>query len=359
MNTKQQRMMPHHEHGRFWNYKGETQKRVILPSCMMYFKKLWMTQGYDQSHLSAWQSFDTNLTTNSVPSPDDLSYQPPLSSITWIGHASFLIKVGAYTILTDPLFHNLTPLFPRLQQPGMTLPTVPQIHIVLISHNHWDHLEKSTIIYLAKKYNPLFLVPRGDKSILQRWGITNINEHMWWETSSYNIENASAPLSLTFLPAHHWSGRSIFDTNRSLWGSWMITQGPYNCYFAGDTAYGAHFQEIAQEFPSIHTALMPIGPCEPYNYLRQSHMNAEDAGKAFLSLNAQHFIPMHWGTFGFGIDRPLEPLHRLQRWWEQTIKQPATNRQLIPLRIGQQFSSTDSYFANTTNTELSSLELVR
>lgn len=337
--SHQQRMMPHHEQGRFWNHPGETTKKIILPSCAMYLKKFCMARAHDQSHLSAWQSCNEPITTRTTIPNSTLSASTTVSSITWIGHASFLIKIGAYTIITDPLFNNLTPLFPRHQAPGIMRDTIPAVDVVLISHNHWDHLEKETIIYLAKKYNPLFLVPHGDKKTLVRWGISRVTEHIWWEASSYSLPHTDTNLVLTFLPAYHWSGRGMFDTNRSLWGSWMITHGDYHCYFAGDTAYGEHFAQIAQEFPTIHTTFMPIGPCEPHVYLRQSHINAEEAGQAFLTLNAQHFIPMHWGTFGFGVDRPLEPLHRIEAWWERTIAHHEPHRVFIPLRVGQQLST--------------------
>lgn len=329
--------MPYFERERFWNYPGETAKKLIIPSCAMYFKKLFNARAHDQAHLSAWQVFNEHITANI-----GLHANPALAtttSITWIGHASFLIKVGEYTILTDPLFNNLTPLFPRHQAPGIARDNIPTVDVVLISHNHWDHLEKETTIYLAKKYNPLFLVPQGDKKTLLQWGIKRVTECNWWEAVSYALPHSHESLTLTFLPAYHWSGRGMFDTNRSLWGSWMIAHGNYHCYFAGDTADGEHFEQIAKEFPSIHTTLMPIGPCEPHYYLQQSHINAEQAGKAFLTLNAQHFIPMHWGTFGFGIDRPLEPLHRLEEWWDHTIAHQQSHRMLIPLRIGQQLST--------------------
>jgi L-ascorbate metabolism protein UlaG (beta-lactamase superfamily) len=166
------------------------------------------------------------------------------------------------------------------------------------------------------------------------------------------LPHSEEKLTLTFLPAYHWSGRGIFDANRSIWGSWMIRHGKYHCYFAGDTAYGEHFEHIAHAFPTIHTAFMPIGPCEPHAYLRQSHINAEEAGQAFLTLNAQHLIPMHWGTFGFGIDRPLEPLHRLEAWWEHTVAHHESQRSLIPLRIGQQLSTvTAEHFVQTATME--------
>lgn len=333
-----ERMMPHQQDGRFWNYPGELPKKLLLPSCLMYLKKLLRARASDKAQLEAWQLFNESLTLDTQLHDSPLLMPSPATSITWIGHASFLLKVGSCSILTDPLFNNLTPLLPRYQAAGIARNAVPAVDVVIISHNHWDHLEKATVIYLAKKYNPVFLVPYGDKKTLIAWGISRVHEHTWWDRYTHTKEHSEQKTTFTFLPAHHWSGRGLFDANRSLWGSWMISSDNYNCYFAGDTAYGAHFQAIAHEFPLINTALMPIGPCEPNKYLSQSHINAEQAGQAFLELNAQHLIPMHWGTFGFGVDSPLAPLYRLEAWWQHAVMNSAKNLNLIPLRVGQQLS---------------------
>jgi L-ascorbate metabolism protein UlaG (beta-lactamase superfamily) len=341
MANPEHKIQPHFAHNRFANSPHEKLHDIIFSSCIMYLQKIFRKQARHQTHLAAWQSLNEHLAVDH----SHLSHAQP--EITWIGHASFLIKMGNFSVLTDPVFHGLTPLFPRHQAPGICYTKLPKVHAVLISHNHHDHLEKSTILYLARTQDPLFLVPQGDKQLLEQWGIKKISEYSWWEAHSLRHETDPHSLTLTFLPAHHWSGRWLFDTNKSLWGSWMISYNGYNCYFAGDTAYGTHFAAISQEFPNIHLALMPIAPCEPSQYLSKSHINAEEAGKAFLELKAQHLIPMHWGTFGFGIDHPLDPLHRLEAWWRRTITAENDTRLLIPLRVGQQL------FLNTHTTSIS------
>lgn len=328
-----QKIMPHKDKGCFWNCPGEATKKFLLPSCLMYLKKLYTSTATDWTHLHAWQLFNSNLTA-SVRMQQTANHL--LTSMTWIGHASFFMKIGDCSILADPLFDKLTPLFPRYQAPSMTREALPPIDVVIISHNHWDHLEKATVVHLARQHNPLFLVPYGDKKTLIKWGISRVHEHMWWDTYIHTSNVTQQQTTFTFLPAYHWSGRGLFDTNRSLWGSWMISAQNYYCYFAGDTGYSTHFKDIAHYFPTIHTALMPIGPCEPHKYLRQSHINAEEAGQAFVELGAQHFIPMHWGTFGFGTDTPLAPLRRLEAWWQHSMS--TSQRQLIPLRVGQKLS---------------------
>lgn len=242
---------------------------------------------------------------------DGVSQAEP--QITWIGHASFLIRLGGVNIVTDPIFGNLFPLYPRLSEPGIAPDKLPPINIVLISHNHRDHMDEATLISLKKQHNPLFLVPWGDKAWFDARGFERVVEHMWSD-SYFDKDNN---VRCTFLPAKHWSQRSLFDRNKSLWGSWMIECNGMSIYFAGDTAFGSHFEEIGKHYKSINMALMPIAPCEPDAHMRKVHVDACQAIEGFILLGATHFIPMHWGTFYFGSDAFKEPLTRLRQWWAQ------------------------------------------
>lgn len=254
--------------------------------------------------------------------------------VTWIGHASFLIQFPDYNILTDPVFKDLTLLFQRIQEPGIAREVLPRIDAVIISHNHRDHMEQETLLYIAKKFPECqFFVPKGDLYWLQKWGIDRGVELNWWDDVMLKRTGVEQAIRLVFLPAYHWSQRGLFDMNRSLWGSWMIEQGATRLYFAGDTAYSPHFQSVAKEFSDITSVLMPIGPCEPNNWMKKSHINAEEAGRAFLELGAQSLIPMHWGTYKFGMDNPMLPLLRLQAWWEQEAA-VRNSKILLPLKIG-------------------------
>ena len=134
---------------------------------------------------------------------------------------------------------------------------------------------------------------------------------MWWD-----IIPAGLGVSFSFLPANHWSQRSLFDKNCSLWGSWMIQHNHGTVYFAGDSAWGNHFDDIAAHYPEIDVALMPIAPAEPCYMMKEGHLDAEEACEAFLRLNAKMFIPMHWGTYHLGLDTFRGPIDRLQRWWK-------------------------------------------
>jgi N-acyl-phosphatidylethanolamine-hydrolysing phospholipase D len=153
-------------------------------------------------------------------------------------------------------------------------------------------------------------MPQKTRCYLKRTIQDLVVEHTWWQ--KYTMLNQS--ITCTFLPASHWSQRGFFDKNKSLWGGWMIMSKDYCIYFAGDTAYDDHFVNIAQQFTDIDIALLPIGPCEPRKWIQHSHMNALEAGQAFIDLKARHFIPMHWGTFYFGVDAFDAPMQQLKQW---------------------------------------------
>jgi L-ascorbate metabolism protein UlaG (beta-lactamase superfamily) len=254
-------------------------------------------------------------------------------TIIWIGHSTFLIQLDGITILTDPIFGDASPLFKRIFPPSIALNQLMPIDYILISHNHRDHMDAESLLQL-RHHNSHILVPHGDKRWFVRRGFRLVEEKIWWESSTF--KRSDGDLKFTFLPAHHWSQRSLFDRNKSLWGSWMIEYKGSTIYFAGDTAYAAHFSKIRTQFPSIDIALMPIGPCEPHTAMKAAHINAEQAGEAFIELGAKIFIPMHWGTFYFGMDSFSYPVEQLRLWWNN--QNSVTKDQLAILKLGQQWS---------------------
>jgi L-ascorbate metabolism protein UlaG (beta-lactamase superfamily) len=269
-----------------------------------------------------------------------IALEPPLEQskepvITWIGHASFLIQGAGVNILTDPIFGPASAFFPRILPPGIAREHLPRIDYVIVSHNHRDHCDLASLQAL-KKTNPnmVLLVPKGDKQWLENKGLGPAVEHTWWQ--SYTHEAHEGPVTFTFLPAHHWSAQGVFDRNKSLWGSWMISfdgNDAKNIYFAGDTSYSDHFNHIVQEFSGISTALMPIAPEKPHPWMRKSHMDAQEAVQAFIDLKAHHFIPMHWGTFQFGLDTFHGPIERLKTEWDH--HQLHDRKKLTISKVGQ------------------------
>ena len=312
---------PFEHKGRFFNNPRERHRPFMIPSLSMLVECYWNSfkKKEEMGHWHAPQ----------VP----LVHSEELA-ITWIGHSTFLIQVAGLAILTDPIFGHL-PLFKRLLPPGLEMAQLPPIDYVVISHNHHDHMHASSLQFLKSNPHTQFLVPQGNKKWFDKRGFAQVSEYRWWDRDVFTRHGTA--INFSFLPALHWSQRGIFDYNKTLWGSWMIGINGKQIYFAGDTAYSSHFSAIAQEFSDITCALMPIGPCEPKKWMSQSHMNAEEAGQAFLELRAQHFIPMHWGTYSFGTDYHQAPYDRLLAWW----KAQNLTSNLITLKMGQRCTIED------------------
>jgi L-ascorbate metabolism protein UlaG (beta-lactamase superfamily) len=252
--------------------------------------------------------------------------------ITWMGHASFLIQLAGCNILVDPVFGHVAHVFRRILPVGITPDALPPIDAVLISHNHRDHADVPSLRNI-QKYNPHVKIyaPLGDKKWLEKKGFTFVYELQWWQQAVVK------DLKITFLPARHWTKRdAIGGRNTSLWGSWMIESPCARLYFGGDTAYWTHFSEIKNEFGPIDVALLPIGPCEPRAFMNNVHLGPEQSVQAFIDLDAQTFIPMHWGTFFFGIDRFDQPIQQLINAWKMQSNNLVA-KQLQCLASGQHF----------------------
>lgn len=302
------KLKPHIYRGRFYNHHGESiktyLKSILVTMRHMFKKRKPFFNKSKEDVLKEWVK---------IPSFNASSVSP---AITWLGHATFLCQMGGYTIITDPIFGELSRLFPRMIPLPITLSEIPAIDVVLISHNHQDHLDLKSLNAL-KKYNPLFFVPQGNKKWFDQRGFSRIVEYSWWEEHTLPARKSMGPITIQFLPAHHWSGRGIFSINKSLWGSWLMADQSASIYFAGDTSYSDHFKIIGDACKKIDIALLPIGPCEPREGMQDSHINSEEALQAFVDLNAQHFIPMHWGTFRQGLDSFLCAPNQLTSLWEK------------------------------------------
>lgn len=322
MNNRDHTFTPHRHKGRYYNHAREHPYPFILHTISMLYEVYWRSIP-GKSHKTSLIHAPTSLISRSFD---------PL--ITWIGHSTFLIQINGINIITDPVFGHLGPFFKRLIGPGIQLEALPEIDYVLISHNHRDHMDSTALHYFKKHPRTHFLVPQGDKKWFTKRGFERTHEYGWWEQELFTHNNSSVLFS--FLPAHHWSARGLFDFNRSLWGSWMISSNDHHIYFAGDTAYADHFKAIRKEFPAISCALMPIGPCEPRPWMSHSHVSAEEAGQAFLDLEAGYFIPMHWGTYPFGTDSHHLPFERLLAWWHK--QQSSLQQKLIALNLGERFA---------------------
>lgn len=241
------------------------------------------------------------------------------TTITWIGHSTFLLQVAGLTIVTDPVWANRMGFARRLEAPGLTLDEIPPVDIVLLSHSHYDHLHVGSLRKL--KGSPVALVPEGLGMKMRRLGLSTVHELPWWGKTTVG------PLEFHFVPAQHWTRRTLTDTNSSHWGGWVINRsaelladGAENndaIYFAGDSGYFQGFRDIGARFPGIRYALMPIGAYEPEWFMGMQHVTPEEAVQAFLDVGAETFIPMHYGAFRLADDTPQEALDRLLADWRR------------------------------------------
>ncbi|HEV2088566.1 MAG TPA: MBL fold metallo-hydrolase [Cryptosporangiaceae bacterium] len=230
--------------------------------------------------------------------------------VTWVGHASFVVQIDGLTVLTDPIWSDAMPGVPRrVTPPGVAWSELPPIDAVVISHNHYDHLDAPTIRRLPRD-TPIF-APAALGSWFTRRGFVDVTELDWWEASEL------VGVEFAFVPAHHWSKRGLTDTCRSLWGGWVITgQDGRRIYFAGDTGYGHWFGEIGERYPGIDLALLPIGAYDPEWFMQPVHMNPEEAVRACGDLGTPRMASMHWGTFMLTREPLTEPLERIRAAWD-------------------------------------------
>jgi len=245
--------------------------------------------------------------------------------LTWIGHSGFLVTLGGASFLIDPVFTGrVGGVYRRFCPPGLVPSKLPKIEAMLITHNHYDHLDTAAVRALHPSV-PL-VVPKGLGSWLVSRG-RNVEELGWWESITIGR------LEVTMVPARHWSRRRISDTNRSWWGGYVIRAGDHAVYHAGDTAWFAGFDEIGRRLGSLSAAMLPIGGYDPAWFMEYHHLNPEQAGQAWIELGAEVLVPMHWGSFRL-TDEPLsEPRQRLLDWWAGNVN--ADDPRLADLAVGE------------------------
>ncbi len=229
------------------------------------------------------------------------AHQSPFA-LTWVGHSSFLITINGINILTDPIWSDrCSPVQfigpKRYVDPGIPFDDLPKIDIVLISHDHYDHLDVRTIKRLGNK--PKYFIPLNLSTFFSKIGITNLSEHDWWSGDTF------MNLRIISTPAQHFSGRTWTGRHKTLWCGWVIETPDFKMYFAGDSGYFSGFREIGRRFGSFDLALIPIGAYLPRWFMRPVHLSPGEAVQAYLDVNARYFIATHWGTFDLA-DEPLD-----------------------------------------------------
>lgn len=239
-------------------------------------------------------------------------------TVTWIGHSTTLVQMSGLNMLTDPIFSDRASPFKwigpkRTQPPGLSLEQLPHIDVVLISHNHYDHCDEDSLQALSTQSGgpPTFIVPLGLKAWFASKGIDSVVELDWWQ--SFTL----AGVDIVFTPAQHWSGRGLTDRRKTLWGGFAVFAEDFQLFFAGDTGYSKDFADISAHFANrqkdqgFDLALIPVGAYEPRWFMREEHVNPEEAVRIHKDLRSNQSIGVHWGTFMLTDEALDQPPHDL------------------------------------------------
>jgi len=233
-------------------------------------------------------------------------------TITWIGHSTFLVQLDGNNILTDPHWGDrASPVNfagpRRLVPPGMDFQDLPRIHAVVISHDHYDHLDEATVSRIAREHHARFFVPLGLRDWFADLGIADVVELDWWQARDFR------GLRFVCTPAQHSSGRGLHDQNLRLWSSWVIAGRHERLFFAGDTGYFDAFRQIGGRLGPFDVAAIPIGGYSSHDARHPNHVNPEEAVQVFEDIRARLMVPMHFGTFELNREPFREPPDRLLR----------------------------------------------
>jgi L-ascorbate metabolism protein UlaG (beta-lactamase superfamily) len=267
--------------------------------------------------------------------------KPPVPGLRaiWFGHASVYLEIDGARIMVDPILSEYaSPLQgvgpKRFHPPPLALHLLPKMDAVVISHDHYDHLDMETIKHLAQ-VGSHFVVPLGIGAHLERWGVpgSQFTELDWWQSTELQ------GLKITSTPVRHYSGRGLRDGNATLWSSWSIAGPMHRIYFSGDTGFGPHFREIGDRLGPFDLSLMKIGAYGPGQNWLDIHMEPEQAVEAHLALKARRMLPVHWGTFNLAFHAWDEPIKRAVAAGRERGIDILTPRVGEVVTAGEQFNS--------------------
>ena len=325
--------LPYHHlpDGTFRNLPGSP-KRGNYKNRGNFFKFLY--KGLVQRKM-----FDQKEIPDDIPSNHFLTQQEAILnfknnsdeiSITWLGHAAFLIKLGKYNILTDPYLSKTAGPFgigPNRYIPsGIKISDLPEINFILISHNHYDHLDSKTLLKIKNKKNIIVFCPLRLSKTISSFGYRNVKELDWHD------KEISSNISFTATPAYHWSRRLGQKYNSTLWNGYLINYKSKKIYFCGDTAFGNMFSEIGNIYGPFDLTIVPIGAYEPREMMKASHCTPEEAVKITLMLRSKKILGMHWGTIRLSKEDPWEPP---KKFYNSAILNGYNDSQIWQMAIGQ------------------------
>lgn len=282
--------------GKFHNLDARPNKKRSLKRFLKFML------GKDKSKWEPWVEIEQQAVPTTLSS----------DFVQFINHSTALIRLGDLHILTDPIFSDRCSPIPfagpkRVHQPGIKLEDLPQIDVILISHNHYDHLDLKTLKALQKKDNPLILSGIGQAKFLSKEGFDHFQLFDWWQGTKIKETH------FTFVPGQHFSSRGTFDRNKVLWGGFVIQSENKNIYFGGDTGYGSFVEHIANRYPKgFDLALIPIGAYLPQSIMKYVHINPEEAFKMHQQLKSRKSLGIHWGTFQLTLEARLDPVKSIE-----------------------------------------------
>jgi len=292
-----------------------------------------------------WDILKWRLTTDPRPWPQSVNNEfednPPSSvrgeqlRVSWVGHVTFLLQTHGVNILTDPVWSDrASPVDwagpKRVHAPGIKMENLPPIDLILISHNHYDHLDVKTLQSLWNRDKPRIIVPLGNDQIIKDFDSNIQVEAYDWKTTIKINED----IKIGVEPMHHWSARGLFDWNKALWAAFVIKTPSGNIYFVGDSGYGNgdNFKEVLHQYESFRLALLPIGAFSPRWLVAYSHMSPLEAIAAFKDLNTPRSIPIHYATFPLADDGYDEAL---KLFMEHLKVYEIESTLFKPLKIGE------------------------
>ncbi|MEE9652446.1 MBL fold metallo-hydrolase [Enterobacter soli] len=280
--------------------------------------------GHQQGDVDRWRKERKSA---GLPKPPALGYdaflnqwwQPvilntlPEDGVWWLGHASMLLRMDGNYILTDPVFSRRASPLPfvgpeRKTPPAISVDKLPQLDALVISHNHYDHLDAATVRHLLRRFPDLHVfVPLGLASWFRRRGAKNVTELDWWQSISWQ------GMTLTAVPAQHWSMRTPWNRNRSLWCGWVFESRYHRFWFSGDTGYTPELLTIPERLGKIDAAALPVGAYAPRWFMSVHHMDPQSAVALWQQLGAPLAFPIHWGVFELGDESLEEPVQELNQ----------------------------------------------
>ncbi|MFP4369267.1 MAG: MBL fold metallo-hydrolase [Candidatus Kapaibacterium sp.] len=251
--------------------------------------------------------------------------------VTHINHSTLLLQADGVNILTDPVYSDrVSPVFfagpVRKRPPGIRLEDLPRIDLVVISHNHYDHMDISTLKKIDEKWQPVIVAGLGNKDYLIEQGMTNVLELDWWQ--SHTVKG----MDYSFVPARHFSNRGICDRNKTLWGGFVFETKGGPVYFAGDTGYGIHFRELNERYGKFRFSMIPIGAYIPRWFMYPVHVSPVEAVMAHRDLQSVLSMGIHFGSFQQADDMRLQPVYDLR---DELIKQGISLNEFIIPALGK------------------------